>query len=842
MSPSEDPKEPEELGTYMQFGTDTAADRDSSAGMAPPSSDFTPRSRESVPPAFEPTKPAFEPTAPSAFTPAGSGQVPQTDLEATQAHIDQTPISGGNPSAKSVDDDTFPADITPGLVLFNKYRTIRKLGAGGMGEVWLVKHEGNDDERALKLILPGQAFRPESRARFKQEAKIGAKIKHPNSVMVHDARIGESVAYIEMEYVSGASLDRLLRKGEPPPLAWTRLVLEQLCSILEFIHKPPISTIHRDLKPSNLILLDGSSYSPGCLKLCDLGIAKSLNTQDAGTTASFRTGAGAMLFTPQYASPEQINLAMSTEEGGEYASSDVDHRADIYALGVLMYQLLTGYLPFEGPFQAVILRHLNEPPPPFSKRNPAVKLPAALEKLVMRCLAKDRKDRPQSAREIFDEFLRALPEDDAGLSMPPTEPDYPALWPSRPTGTVDAMYSSSEFSAIRAHPEVVRGARRKQKILTWITALAILTSAGIVGKVAWDKQQSTGDGGSGEGGDEGAGKGKLPSPPVKTIAPVLADLDFKPDPKAPDVTKPYPSRILKTVGEKEVGFVLIRGGEFVMGHAPVENGPNASALEGALPPRKVTLSSFYMQEQETSNGEMDAYVGSPEFTKEAESRNTNKKALLEKWAEQSPRFGENMNEEMVEPAFPVSGIRHEMATAYAQWLGGKLPTEAQWEYAARSRGGDVLYPWDKPGKPAESFDDVKARAVIDPLNPGTRITGREKNEDRTAEGVFDMLGNVREWCRDRFMPSDSAMFTAEAKRALVDPLGPSTSWPSATSPFVIRGGSYLTFAPSVSVYRPRAYSSDVETPETIEDLQKYGSQPDLGFRIVIEVKDAPAGP
>jgi hypothetical protein len=92
------------------------------------------------------------------------------------------------------------------------------------------------------------------------------------------------------------------------------------------------------------------------------------------------------------------------------------------------------------------------------------------------------------------------------------------------------------------------------------------------------------------------------------------------------------------------------------------------------------------------------------------------------------------------------------------------------------------------------------------------------------------------------MPSDSAMFKAETKQALVDPLGPSTSWPSGTSPFVIRGGSFLTFAPSVSVYRPRGYSSDVEPPETIEDLRDDGSQPDLGFRVVIEVKDAPAGP
>jgi serine/threonine-protein kinase len=300
---------------------------------------------------------------------------------------------------------------------------------------------------------------------------------------------------------------------------------------------------------------------------------------------------------------------------------------------------------------------------------------------------------------------------------------------------------------------------------------------------------------------------------------------------------------LKTVGEKEVGFVLIPGGEFVMGHAPVASGPTMDALEGALPPRKVALSSFYMQEHETSNGEMEAYLASPEFAELVKSRNTSKDDLLEDWAELSPRFGEDEDREKPGSPFPVSGIRHELAEAYAGWLGGKLPTEAQWEFTARSRGGDVLYPWDTPGKPSESPDDVKKKAVIDPVEPpNARIVDREGNKDRTAQGVFDMLGNVREWCRDRFMPSESEMFKAESQRTLVNPVGPSTSWPSGTSPFVIRGGSHLSFPHKVSVYAPRSYASEVESLGMPEDLQKYGAQTDLGFRVVIEVKDAPEGP
>jgi serine/threonine-protein kinase len=402
------------------------------------------------------------------------------------------------------------------------------------------------------------------------------------------------------------------------------------------------------------------------------------------------------------------------------------------------------------------------------------------------------------------------------------------------------MYSSAGMAALRtggtSHFEDLRVVKRKQKIMTWITAMTLICSVGGVGAYVWFKPDST--------------PVIIPPDPVPTpipspdpgVASILAEAGFHADPKAEKVTNGYPSRILKQVGEEEVGFVLIRGGDFVMGHPPTPESPVSSALELALPPMKVSLSGFYMQENETSNRDMAAFLDSPDFAKMAESQNMTRDELIKAWAELSPKFGTNVAGLPTESPFPVSGIRHELAEAYAGWLGGKLPTEAQWEYTARSQGTHVLYPWDTPGKPSESSNDVKPNAVIDSHTAIFSIVGRENNKDRTVQGVYDLIGNVREWCRDRFMPANSEVFRTEANRKRVNPLGPAISSPDGTSPFVIRGGSFLTFAPTVSVYGPRGFSTDVELPETIQDLQKYKTLPEVGFRVVVEVKDAPSAP
>ncbi len=198
----------------------------------------------------------------------------------------------------------------PGQVLFGRYRVERQLGSGGMGSVWLVRHAELDAERALKLISPAIATDPQVRARFLREARVMARLDHPNAVAVHDARLAKDSAFIEMEYIRGKSLNALLRPGRPMDLEWVSHVVEPLCDVLQVAHV--LEVVHRDLKPSNLMLVDGRP--PGRnLKVLDFGIAKI--RQDDSLDDGLRTLPGCFLGTTYYSSPEQCRGAESSTAG-----------------------------------------------------------------------------------------------------------------------------------------------------------------------------------------------------------------------------------------------------------------------------------------------------------------------------------------------------------------------------------------------------------------------------------------------------------------------------------------------------------------------------------------------
>ena len=226
----------------------------------------------------------------------------------------------------------------PGQILFGTYLVERQLGGGGMGTVWLVRNLELDSLRALKLIVPGFAFDPQARARFRREAQVMARFHHPNAVTVHAARISRDVAYIEMEYVSGKSLDRILQTGVPMPLDWAARVLAQLCDVLQEAHDNHV--VHRDLKPSNLMLVDGLDPRKLQLKVLDFGIAKVLGADNSEP----HTSTGQLVGTVQYSSPEQAG-------GGA-----IDHRSDIYSVGVILYEFLTGEPAVHRPHPQATLR------------------------------------------------------------------------------------------------------------------------------------------------------------------------------------------------------------------------------------------------------------------------------------------------------------------------------------------------------------------------------------------------------------------------------------------------------------------------------------------------------
>ena len=297
-----------------------------------------------------------------------------------------------------------------------------------MGEVWLVDNLQLDRKSALKLIKPEIAHNDKGWRRFQREARLMAKLEHPNAVVVYDFKRTHSMGYIEMEFVRGRSLDKYLkeREGEQLPLEWIAALLDQLCAVLQEAHGhldeksgKPKPIIHRDLKPSNLMLMDRKPQGQN-LKVLDFGIAKMIE-EDGGPEVTL-TAAGDLLGTPAFMSPEQIRGGW-----GKDAEHEVDNRSDLYSVGVLLYQLLTGKTPFlRRDSFALLAAHLSEPPPPIKEMNPKSEIPASVERLVMQCLDKDPTKRPQSAQELSRMFRAA-----AGLSLKPLQSkSILSLWPT----------------------------------------------------------------------------------------------------------------------------------------------------------------------------------------------------------------------------------------------------------------------------------------------------------------------------------------------------------------------------------------------------------------------------
>ncbi len=267
---------------------------------------------------------------PNPFNPDDSPLSPLTESEYRE---DRMPGSPGGPDTDS--SIGIAGKIKPGQVLFGRYLVDSQLGEGGMGTVWLVRHLGLGVPRALKLIvsvvekmlgeggmgavwlvrylglgvpralkliIPGIAFDPQARARFKREAQVMARLSHPNAVIVHNARMSKDAAFIEMEYIRGQSLNKLMCPGVPMSLDWVARILEQLCDVLLYAHDRGI--VHQDLKPSNLMLLDGRPPDQEWLKVLDFGIAQILGATDH--EVDVRTRPGRFLGTAPYSSPEQL--------------------------------------------------------------------------------------------------------------------------------------------------------------------------------------------------------------------------------------------------------------------------------------------------------------------------------------------------------------------------------------------------------------------------------------------------------------------------------------------------------------------------------------------------------
>jgi len=292
--------------------------------------------------------------------------------------------------------ETPPQELTRRILIAGRYEIIEELGGGGMGKVYRVEDTKLKQEVALKLIKPEIAQDKKTIERFKNELKLGRNIRHKNVCGMFDLAEADGEHFITMEYVRGEDLKSLIKRIGQLPIGKSIAIMKQVCEGLAEAHG--LGVIHRDLKSRNL-MVDGE----GNVRIMDFGIARSLE-------ATGLTGAGVMIGTPEYMSPEQV-------EG-----KDVDPRSDIYSLGVILYEMVTGRVPFEGdtPF-TIGMKHKGEIP-----RDPKglnSQIPDDLSYLILRCLEKEREKRYQSAGEVRSEL------ESVEKSIPITEKTVPERKP-----------------------------------------------------------------------------------------------------------------------------------------------------------------------------------------------------------------------------------------------------------------------------------------------------------------------------------------------------------------------------------------------------------------------------
>ena len=275
-------------------------------------------------------------------------------------------------------------ELTAGTTFARRYQIIEDLGKGGMGRVYKVFDTEVKEKMALKLLHPDIATDERTIERFRNELKLARGISHRNVCRMYDLGREEGTYYITMEYISGEDLKSLIHRIGALPVGKAVSIGKQIAEGLSEAHR--LGVVHRDLKPGN-IMIDRE----GNARIMDFGIARSLAARGI-------TGAGIMIGTPEYMSPEQVD------------GKESDPRSDIYSLGIILFEMLTGHLPFEGdtPLSVAVKQKSERPPDP---RSINAQIPEELGRIILKCLEKPKEKRYQSA----DEVLAALAKSERGL-------------------------------------------------------------------------------------------------------------------------------------------------------------------------------------------------------------------------------------------------------------------------------------------------------------------------------------------------------------------------------------------------------------------------------------------
>jgi len=632
-----------------------------------------------------------------------------------------------------------------GLAL-GRYNLLEKLGDGGMAVVYKAYDTHLECEVAVKVIRTdhlGPAVLDRALKRFELEAKAVARLDHPNIIKVTDYGEYEGKPYLVMPYLPGGTLKQYITHNTRISWLEASQLLVPVAEALGYAHEQRL--IHRDVKPSNIMLI-----SNGIPMLTDFGVAKVL---DEEMTRDL-TGTAATVGTPEYMAPEQV------------MSKTVDHRADIYALGVVFFEMITGRRPYEADTpMAVLVKHASAPPPRPQEFLPD--LPFEVERVLLKALQKDPANRYQSMAE-FAAALVALEKtivvapppqitpETSGPAVPHSDREirenYPSSAAPSTEGTVDALLPASSISG---------GSHSWVRILAFsaggIILLGLLITALLSGWFSGKPQQQV-----------------TKEPLIETEQPASLQPTKTSVPPTPTTIRPTPTPAVISPLDG-MTMILIPAGEFMMGAA------EDVAVVGEGPQHKVYLDAYWIDMTEVTN---------EQYAKCVEA-GACEKPVRQDSVTRSLYFG---NPEYAD--YPVIYINYPQAIAYCEWAGRRIPTEAEWEKAAR--GEDPRkYPWGNtyPTGNLANFADrnTSYKWSDSSVDDGFADTAPVNSYPQGASsyGVLNMAGNVWEWVADWY----SQEYYRES--AAVNPTGPDFGYHR-----VLRGGSWGDSAAHIrSTYR-----------------------------------------
>jgi serine/threonine-protein kinase len=336
-----------------------------------------------------------------------------------------------------------------------RYKIVRKLGAGGMADVYLAEDQELGRRVAIKILNDRHANDEQFVERFRREAKNAAGLSHPNIVSIFDRGRAEGTYYIAMEYLDGRSLKELITARGPAPIHVAVDYARQILAALRVAHRQGV--VHRDIKPHN-VLVD----SEGRIKVTDFGIARSGPSQ--------MTEEGSIIGTAQYLSPEQAQGAPVTPS------------SDLYSVGIVLYELLTGTVPFAGETPVELaMKHLSKTPEPPSKLRPEV--PRDLDFVVMRALGKNPSERYQSADEMDADLARVA----RGVSVSPETEEAATAIIARPITSPTVVPPPPVAPRPPVYYEYEEPPERRRSFWPWLLALGLLVAAGFAGWLAYNQ-------------------------------------------------------------------------------------------------------------------------------------------------------------------------------------------------------------------------------------------------------------------------------------------------------------------------------------------------------------------